>query len=403
VRRRDFLAAAGATIVAPPILRAVPRDGLKFGVLTDMTGIFSDGTGKGSVAGAQLAIEDFGRTLFGKPVELIFGDHQNKPDVGVNIAREWYDQQGVDVILDVPVSSIGIAIQTIAREKNKMFITSAGGSADLSGKFCSPNFIQWTYTTYALAHVAGKAMIDRGGDSWFFIVADYAFGQALERDVSDVVLGHGGKILGRASHPINTMDFSSALLKAKESGAKVIAFANSGGDTQTAIKQAAEFGLLDGEQRLVSLLIDVSDIRSLGLNNAQGLLATSGFYWNMDESTRDFSKRYRAKMGKRPGMMQAGVYSAALNYMRTVETIGSKEPTLVTRQLRTGTFNDAFARNGRLRADNLMVHDMYLAQVKKPDASKDPDDVYEILATVPADDAFPALKDSPCPMVTSGK
>jgi branched-chain amino acid transport system substrate-binding protein len=229
MKRRHFLAGVGATIAAPSILRASPEQGLKFGVLTDMVGIFSDGTGKGSVTGTQLAVEEFGKNVLGKPVEVIFADHQNKPDIGANIAREWYDQQGVDVILDVPVSSIGIAIQTIAREKNRMFITSAGGSADLSGKFCSPNFIQWTYTTYALAHVAGKAMIERGGDTWFFIVADYAFGHALERDVTDVVVKNGGKVLGRAPHPINTMDFSSALLKAKESGAKVIALANSGG------------------------------------------------------------------------------------------------------------------------------------------------------------------------------
>jgi branched-chain amino acid transport system substrate-binding protein len=401
MQRRHFLAGIGATIAAPSILRAAPEQGVKFGVLTDMSGIFSDGTGKGSVTGAQLAVEEFGRNLLGKPVEVIFGDHQNKPDIGANIAREWYDRQGVDVILDVPVSSIGIAIQTIAREKNKMFITSAGGSADLSGKFCSPNFIQWTYTTYALAHVAGKAMIDRGGDTWFFIVADYAFGQALERDVTDVVVKNGGKVLGRAPHPINTMDFSSALLKAKESGAKVIALANSGGDAQTVIKQAEEFGFRGGDQKFVSLLIDVSDIRSIGLPNAQGLLATSGFYWNMDERTRDFSKRFMAKMERTPGMMQAGVYSAALNYMKAIDTIGAKEPAAVVKELRTRTFDDAFARNGTLRADNLMVHDMYLAQVKKPAESKNPSDVYDILATVAGNDAFPPLKDSACPMVAS--
>jgi branched-chain amino acid transport system substrate-binding protein len=403
MKRRHFLAGIGATMAAPSILRASPEQGLKFGVLTDMTGIFSDGTGKGSVAGAQLAVEEFGRNLFGKPVEVVFGDHQNKPDVGANIAREWYDQQGVDVILDVPVSSIGIAIQTIAHEKNKMFITSAGGSADLSGKFCSPNFIQWTYTTYALAHVAGKAMIDRGGDTWFFIVADYAFGQALERDVTEVVVKQGGKVLGRAPHPINTMDFSSALLKAKESGAKVIALANSGGDAQTVIKQADEFGLMGGNQKLVSLLIDVSDVRSIGLSNAKGLLATSGFYWNMDDRTRDFSKRFMIKTGKTPGMMQAGVYSAALNYMKAVDAIGAKEPAAVVKELRTKTFNDAFARNGTLRPDNLMVHDMYLAQVKKPADSKDPSDVYDILATVHGSEAFPALKDSACPMLANNK
>jgi branched-chain amino acid transport system substrate-binding protein len=346
-----------------------------------------------------LAVEEFGRNVLGKPVEVIFADHQNKPDVGANIAREWYDQQGVDVILDVPVSSIGIAVQTFARERNKMFITSAGGSTDLSGKFCSPNFIQWTYTTYALAHVAGKAMLDRGGDTWFFIVADYAFGQALERDVTEVVVKGGGKVLGRAPHPINTMDFSSELLKAKASGAKVIALANSGGDAQTAIKQAEEFGLLGGDQKLVSLLIDVADIRSIGLASSQGLLATSGFYWNMDDRTREFSTRYLAKMGKPPGMMQAGVYSAALNYLRSVDAIGTKDPIAVVKDLRTRMFNDAFARNGTLRSDNLMIHDMYLAQVKAPAQSKDPSDVYDILSTVAGKDAFPSLAESACSMV----
>jgi branched-chain amino acid transport system substrate-binding protein len=400
MKRRHFLIGLGATLAAPTVLRAAPGQGLKFGVLTDMTGIFSDGTGKGSVTGAQLAIEEFGRNVLGKPVEVIFADHQNKPDVGANIAREWYDQQGVDVILDVPVSSIGIAVQTFARERNKMFITSAGGSADLSGKFCSPNFIQWTYTTYALAHVAGKAMLDRGGDTWFFIVADYDFGQALERDVTEVVVKGGGKVLGRAPHPINTMDFSSELLKAKASGAKVIALANSGGDAQTAIKQAEEFGLLSGDQKLVSLLIDVADIRSIGLASSQGLLATSGFYWNMDDRTREFSKRYLAKMGKPPGMMQGGVYSAALNYMRSVDAIGTKDPIAVVKDLRTRTFNDAFARNGTLRSGNLMIHDMYLAQVKAPAQSKDPSDVYDILSTVAGKDAFPSLAESACSMVT---
>jgi branched-chain amino acid transport system substrate-binding protein len=399
MKRRHFMIGLGATLAAPAVLRAAPSQGLKFGVLTDMTGIFSDGTGQGSVIGAQLAVEEFGRNVLGKPVEVIFGDHQNKPDVGANIAREWYDQQGVDVILDVPVSSIGIAVQTFARERNKMFITSAGGSADLTGKFCSPNFIQWTYTTYALAHVAGKAMLDRGGDTWFFIVADYAFGHALEHDVTEVVLRGGGKVLGHAPHPINTMDFGSTLLKAQTSGAKVIALANSGGDAQTAIKQAEEFGLLGGDQKLVSLLIDVADIRSIGLASSQGLLATSGFYWNMDDRTREFSKRYIAKMGRPPGMMQAGVYSAALNYMKSVDAIGTKDPAAVVKDLRTRTFNDAFARNGTLREDNLMIHDMYLAQVKAPAQSKDPSDVYNILSTVSGKDAFPALADSACPMV----
>lgn len=398
--RRHFIGALGATIASPAIVRAAAPDrAFRFGVLTDMSGIFSDATGRGSLAAAQMAVEEFGGKVLGRPIEIISGDHQNKPDIGANIAREWYDIGGVDVILDVPVSSIGIAIQKLAVDKNRMFITSAGGSVDLSGKFCNPNFIQWTYNTFALANVAGKAMVQRGGDSFFFVVADYAFGQALEKDVTDVVVKNGGKVLGRAPHPINTMDFSSNLLKAQQSGAKVIALANSGGDTQSAIKQAAEFGILNGGQKIVALLIDVSDIRSIGLNLAQGLLATSGFYWNMDDRTREFTKRFEPKAGKKPGMMHAGVYSSALNYLKAIQAAGTDEPAAVVKQLRTMKFDDAFARNGRLREDNLMVHDMYLAQAKKPSESAGPDDVYNILATIPGDEAFQKLQDSACPMV----
>ena len=398
--RRHFIGALGATIASPAIVRAAAPDRpFRLGVLTDMNGIFSDATGRGSLAAAQMAVEEFGGKVLGRPVEVISGDHQNKPDIGANIARQWYDVEKVDVILDVPVSSIGMAIQKIATDKQRMFITSAGGSVDLSGKFCSPNFIQWTYNTYALANVAGKAMVQRGGDSFFFIVADYAFGQALEKDVTDVVVKGGGKVLGRAPHPINTMDFSSNLLRAKASGAKVIALANSGGDMQSAIKQAAEFNMLNSEQKFVALLIDVSDIKSISLQLAQGLLATSGFYWNMDDRTREFAKRFEAKVGKKPGMMHAGVYSSALNYLKGIQTAGDDAPGSVVKQLRTMKFDDAFARNGRLREDNLMVHDMYLAQAKKPSESTGPDDVYNILGTIPGDDAFQKLADSACPMV----
>lgn len=408
MKRRTFLAGLGATgfgatLMSPAIVRAAGDTALKFGVLTDMNGLFSDNSGKGSVVAAQLAIDECGGSVLGKPIELIFADHQNKPDIGGNIAREWYDQSGVDVILDVPVSSVCIAVQNFARDRNKMFITSAGGSADLSGKLCSPNFIQWTYTTYALANVAGKAMLQRGGDTWFFVVADYAFGQALEHDVTEVVTKGGGKSLGRAPHPINTMDFSSPLLTAKASGAKVIALANAGADTQNGIKQAEEFGLLSGGQKMIALLIDVNDIASVGLKSAQGLLATSGFYWNMDDRTRAFSKRYADKMGKPPSMMQAGVYSSTLNYIKSVQSANTKDPAPVVKDLQTRTFDDAFARNGKLRADNLMVHDMYLAEVKKPSESTGPADVYNILATVEGKDAFPPLASSACPMVTAQK
>jgi branched-chain amino acid transport system substrate-binding protein len=408
MKRRTFLAGLGAasfgsTMSSPAIVRAAGETPLKFGVLTDMAGLFADNGGKGSVAAAQLAIDECGGSALGKTIELISADHQNKPDVGGNIARQWYDQDGVDVILDVPVSSVCIAVQNFARDRNKMFITSAGGSADLSGKFCSPNFIQWTYTTYALANVAGKAMLQRGGDSWFFIVADYAFGHALENDVTGVVTSGGGKVLGHAPLPINTADFSSALLTAQGSGAKVVALANAGADTQNGIKQAEEFGLASGGQKMIALLIDVNDILSIGVKSAQGLLATIGFYWNMDDKTREFSKRYAAKMGKPPSMMQAGVYSSTLNYIKSVQAVNGKDPAAVVRDLQGRTFNDAFARNGKLRADNLMVHDMYLVEVKKPAEITEPSDVFRILTTVEGKDAFPPLSASACPMVTAQK
>ncbi|MGM4902761.1 ABC transporter substrate-binding protein [Tardiphaga sp. 866_E4_N2_1] len=404
--RRTFLASLGATglcgaVSSPAIVRGSGDAPLKFGVLTDMNGSFADSSGAGSVLAAQMAIEECGGSALGRPVQLVFADHQNKPDLGGNIAREWYDQNGVDVILDVPVSSVCMVVQTFARDRNKMFITSSGGSADLSGRLCSPNFIQWTYTTYALANVAAKAMLRRSGDRWFFIVADYAFGRALERDVTDVIIKEGGRSLGHALYPSNTMDFSSHLLQAKASGANTIALANAGYDTQNAIKQAHEFGLLGGNQKLIALLIDVNDIVSVGLPHAQGLLATIGFYWDMDQRAREFSGRYAAKMGKPPSMMQAGVYSATMHYMRSVQSQSTKAPEEVVNDLRGRRLDDAFARNGRLRADNLMVHDMYLAEVKHPGQSTRRHDVFNVLATVAADDAFPSLERSACPMLAN--
>ncbi len=397
--RRGLLAGAAAASLPRRARAAEPA--LRYGVLTDMSGTFADGTGPGSVAAARLAIEDIGGAL-GAPVELVFADHQNKPDVGAAIARDWFDRGGVDVILDCPVSSICIAVQSIAREKNKMFITSGGGSAELSGKYCSPNFIQWTYTTYALANVAGKAMLQRGGDTWFFITADYVFGQQLERDTTAVVLKGGGTVLGRAPHPIGNADFSAALLQAKESGAKVIGLANSGADAQTAIKQAGEFGMLGGEQKFVSLLIDVPDVRAIGLPVAHGLIATAGFYWNLDDKSRELGRRFGAKMsGRVPGMIQAGVYSSALQYARAVAKAGSKDPAAVVKVLHAEPIEDDFARNGKLRADNLMVHDMYLAEVKEAEQSTGPNDVYNILGTVGGEDTAQPLATSACPMLKS--
>jgi branched-chain amino acid transport system substrate-binding protein len=400
MRRFGMVVAAATALLLPATAQAQISDGVvKLGVLTDMSSIFSDGTGRGSVVAAQMAVADFGGTVLGKPIEVIFADHQNKPDIGANIARRWYDEEKVDVILDVPVSSIALAVQQITRERNRVFLMSGPGSSDLTGPACSPNGIQWTYDTYALAHVAGKAMVARGDDTWFFITADYTFGRALERDASEVVTASGGKVLGGVRHPINTPDFSSFLQQAQASKAKVVALADSGGDTQTAIKQAAEFGLQQGGQKLLGLLFQITDVHSLGLQTAQGMILTDGFYWDLDDQTRAFSKRFLEKVNHMPTLIQAGIYSAVLHYLKAIQATGRDEAKTVIAKMREMPVNDVFAHNGRIREDGRMIHDMYLVQVKTPAESKSEWDVYKILATVPGDQAFRPLDQGACPLV----
>jgi branched-chain amino acid transport system substrate-binding protein len=377
----------------------ISDDVVKIGVLTDMSSLYADATGKGSLTAVQMAVADYGGKVKGKPVEVVSADHQNKPDVGINIARNWYDNEKVDAIFDVPTSSVALPISALTREKNKIHINSGGGSSDITGVACSPNTVHWTYDTYALSNVAGKAMVKRGEDTWFFITADYAFGMALERDAANVVKESGGKVLGDVRHPLNSSDFSSYLLQAQASKAKVVGLANAGGDTTNALKQASEFGLMKGGQKLIALLLEITDVHSLGLKDAQGLIVTDAFYWDRDDETRAFSKKFLDKVGHMPTMIQAGLYSATLHYLKAIEAIGSDEAPKVMEQMRAMPINDFFAKDGKIRIDGRMVHDMYLFEVKKPEESKGEWDLYKLIATVPADQAFRPLDKGGCPLV----
>jgi branched-chain amino acid transport system substrate-binding protein len=377
----------------------ISDDVVKIGVMTDMSSVYADGTGKGSLTAAQMAAEDFGGTVKGKKIEIIGADHQNKPDVGVSIARTWYDNDHVDAIADVPTSSIALAVSTITREKNKVFLVSGGGTSDLTGPQCSPNTIHWTYDTYALSNVAGRAMLERGEDTWFFLTADYAFGQALERDATNVVKNGGGKVLGSVRHPLNSSDFASFLVQAQASKAKVIAFANAGGDASNAAKQANEFGIVAGGQKILALLMSVTDAHALGLQYGQGLILTEGFYWNKDEETRAFSKRFFDRIGRMPTMYQAGVYSAVMHYLKAIDAAGTDEAKTVIAKMKATPVNDFFAHGGKIREDGRMVHDMYLVQLKTPAESKSDWDIYNLLATIPGDQAFRPLNEGNCPLV----
>jgi branched-chain amino acid transport system substrate-binding protein len=374
---------------------------VKLGVLTDMSSLYADATGKGSVAAVEMAVADYGGKVAGAPIEVISADHQNKPDVGVAIARNWYDNEKVDAIMDVPTSSVALPVSALTREKNRININSGGGSSDLTGVACSPNTVHWTYDTYALSNVAGKAMVKRGDDTWFFVTADYAFGQALERDAANVVKANGGKVLGDVRHPLNTSDFSSYLLQAQASKAKVVALANAGGDTTNALKQASEFGLTQGGQKMIALLQEITDTHSLGIRATQGLIVTDAFYWDMDDQTRAFSKRFYAKVGHMPTMIQAGLYSATMHYLKAIEAIKTDEAAKVMAQMRATPIHDFFAHDGKIRIDGRMVHEMHLFEVKKPEESKGEWDLYKLIATVPGDEAFRPLDKGGCPLVKS--
>lgn len=373
---------------------------VKLGVLNDQSGVYSDLTGQGSVVAARLAVEDFRPVDKGIKVEIISADHQNKPDVGASIARQWYDQEGVDVILDVPTSSVVLAVNALTRDKNKIMISSGGGTSDLTGTQCSPNTIHWTYDTWALANGTASAMVKRGGDTWFFLTADYAFGHALERDAAAQVSKAGGKVLGTVRHPFPGQDFASFILQAQSSGAKVIGLANAGGDFVNAMKQAAEFGVVQGGQSLAGLLVFITDVHSLGLQVAQGLVMTEAFYWDFNDQTRAWSKRYAEKMGgKMPSMAHAGVYSATLHYLKAVEALKDKDAAKVMAKMKEMPTDDPVFGKGSIRADGRKIHDMHLFEVKKPGESRGAWDLYKHLATVPADQAFRPLNEGGCPLV----
>lgn len=376
---------------------------IKIGVLSDMSGLYSDLGGPGSVVAAQMAVEDSGLTKKGWKIDVISADHQNKPDVGANIARQWFDVDKVDVINDVVTSSVALAVSNVAKEKNGILIDSGAGTSDLTNSQCTPNTIHWAYDTYTLAHGTGTALTKNGGDSWFFLTADYAFGTALERDTTAAVQAAGGKVLGGVKHPLGTSDFSSFLLQAQASKAKVIGLANAGGDTTNAIKQAAEFGITQGGQKLAALLLFVSDVHALGLNTAQGLVFTETFYWDLNDQTRAFSKRFQERMKNHamPTMVHAGVYSGLVHYFKALEALGGNphDGAKVVAKMKEMPTDDPLFGKGSIEPNGRKIHPAYLFEVKKPSESKGPWDYYKLLATIPADQAFTPLDKSTCPLL----
>jgi branched-chain amino acid transport system substrate-binding protein len=376
---------------------------VKIGVLTDFSGLYTDDTGLGSLAAAKMAVQDFDPAAHGMKVEIISADHQNKPDLGSSIARQWFDVDHVDAIVDVPTSSVALAVNEVVREKNKVFLVSGAAISDLTGPKCSPNTVHWTYDTWMLANSTGKALVKSGGDTWFFITADYAFGHALERDTAAVVKANGGQVLGAVAHPLSNQDFSSFLLQAQASKAKIIGLANAGGDTINAIKQGAEFGITSGGQHFAALLFYVADVEALGLKVAQGLVLTETFYWDMNDGTRAWTKRWQAERpGKFPNMNQAGSYAATLHYLKAVAALKSTtDGKAVVAKMKEIPTDDPLFGKGYIRADGRKIHPAYLFEVKSPEESKYPGDLYKLRATIPAEEAFRPLKDGNCPMVTN--
>jgi len=378
------LAALGLVAIAGPSALAQTPPPLKIGVMDGFSGVYGDLTA-GEVEAMQMAIEDVGGKVLGRSVEILSADHQTKPDVGASIARRWYDVDGVKMITGLGTSSVALAVRKVSQEKGQIDINTGAASADLTGPACSETGAHWVYDTYALAHVTGDAMVKAGGDTWFFLTADYAFGHALERDVTEVVKAAGGKVLGSVKHPLSTQDFSSFLLQAQSSKAKVIGLANAGQDTINSIKQAGEFGIVKGGQKLAGLLVFATDVQSLTLPVAQGLALTESFYWDLNDETRAWTKRYRAKKDRLPSMLTAGVYSSTLHYLKAVQAAGTDEPKAVMAKMHEMPVNDMMTKNAKLREDGRVMRDMYLAQVKSPAESKAKDDIYKILATVPSD------------------
>ncbi|MCO6180129.1 ABC transporter substrate-binding protein [Ciceribacter sp. RN22] len=398
--RKNLIASLAIVLASSTAALADASDGkVKIGILNDQSGVYADFGGKSSVEAAKMAIEDYGGKVLGVPVEIVDADHQNKPDIASNIARQWYDTEQVDAIMELTTSSVALAVQAIAKEKKKIDIVTGAATTELTGKQCSPYGFHWAYDTHALAVGTGGALVKQGGDSWFFLTADYAFGYSLEQQTSDFVKANGGSVVGAVRHPLATTDFSSFLLQAQSSGAKVVGLANAGADTQNAIKQAAEFGITQGGQRLAALLFTLAEVHGLGLEAAQGLTLTEGFYWNRDEDSQKFGKRFFERTGKMPNMVHAGTYSAVLQYLKAIDKAGTDETEAVAKALHEMPVDDVFGRGGTVGPNGRMFHDMYLLEVKKPGDSKEPWDYFNVLATIPGKEAYIDPAKSGCELV----
>jgi branched-chain amino acid transport system substrate-binding protein len=397
---KTLVAAAALALSAGAAHAQISGNVVKIGVMNDQSGTYADIAGPGSTLAAKMAVEDFKAKEKGLNVEVVFADHQNKPDIGSQIANKWYDADGVDVIVDVPTSSVALAINQITKDKGKAFLVSGAATSDLTGKSCTPNTIHWTYDTWMLANGTGTAIVKTGGDTWFFLTADYAFGHALERDTEAAVIKAGGKVLGKVRHPFPSADFSSFLLQAQASKAKVIGLANAGADTTNAIKQAAEFGIVKSGQNLAGMLVFLSDVHGLGLDKAQGLIFTEAWYWDLNDQTRAWTKRFVAQNGgKYPTMVHAGVYSAVLHYLKAVAALKSDDGTKVIAKMKEMPTDDPLFGKGTIRADGRKIHPAYLVEVKKPSESKGPYDYYKVRATIPANEAFRPIEQGDCPLV----
>jgi branched-chain amino acid transport system substrate-binding protein len=373
---------------------------VKIGVLTDLSGPYSDLSGEGSAIGTRLAVEEFTAQNKDVKVEVISADHQNKPDIGAAIARKWIDQEGVDAIVDIANSGVALAVNQIVKERDKVFLGSGPATSDLTGKACSPNTLHWVYDTYALSHGTGGALVKAGGTSWYFLTADYAFGHALERDTSAIVRANGGTVAGGVKHPLNSSDFSSFLLQAQSAKTKVIGLANAGSDMINAVKQASEFGITANGTKLAALLAFITDVHSLGLKTAHGLVLTEAYYWDLNDDTRKFAKRFAEKApGRVPSQIHAGAYSATMHYLKAIAAAGTKSTATVLAQMKRTPTDDLVFGRGSIREDGRVLHDMYLFEVKKPEESKGPWDYYKLLAKIPADEAFRPLSESECPMI----
>ncbi|TBG55956.1 ABC transporter substrate-binding protein [Rhizobium leguminosarum] len=399
--RKNLIASVAFLLASSTaVLAQSATDGkVKIGILNDQSGVYADFGGKSSVEAAKMAVEDFGGKVLDVPVEIVDADHQNKADIASNIARQWYDTEQVDAIMELTTSSVALAVQAIGKDKKKIDIVTGAATTDLTGKACSPYGFHWAYDTHALAVGTGGALVKQGGDSWFFLTADYAFGYSLEQQTSDYVKASGGTVVGAVRHPLSSQDFSSFLLQAQSSGAKVIGLANAGLDTSNAIKQAAEFGITQGGQHLAALLFTLAEVHGLGLEAAQGLTLTEGYYWNRDDESRAFAKKFFARTGKMPNMIHTGTYSAVTQYLKAVQKAGTDETEAVAKQLHEMPVDDAFGRGGTVGANGRMIHDMYLLQVKKPSESKEPWDYFNVLATIPGKEAYIDPAKSGCDLV----